>query len=99
MKFAYAHFPIQSNLTNNSKSIEIKNFLGERYVRKIDALEGCYFERKEDQKDEITVKGIDLENVSLTCALITQSVQAKNKDLRQFLDGIYSSDKRLPLDD
>ena len=99
MKFAYAHFPIQSNLTNNNKSIEIKNFLGERYVRKIDALEGCSFERKEDQKDEITVKGIDLENVSLTCALITQSVQAKNKDLRQFLDGIYSSDKRLGLDE
>ena len=60
MKFAYAHFPIQSNLTNkfyfiidktvliSNKTIEIKNFLGERYVRKIDALEGCSFDRKED---------------------------------------------------
>jgi len=27
MKFAYAHFPIQSNLTNDNKTIEIKNLL------------------------------------------------------------------------
>lgn len=43
-------------------------------MRKIDALEGYSFDKKEDHKDEITVKRVDLENVSLTCALITQSI-------------------------
>ena len=40
MRFAYAHFPILCNITNGSKSIEIKNFIGEKIVRKIDCKEG-----------------------------------------------------------
>ena len=98
MKFAYAHFPIQANLINNGKGVEIKNFLGEKNVRKIDALEGVQIHRTEEAKDELTVTGNSLENASLTCALIQQSVRVKNKDIRQFLDGIYVSDKRNPID-
>ena len=30
-------------------------------------------------------------------SLINQSVRVRNKDIRQFLDGIYVSDKRLPI--
>jgi hypothetical protein len=30
-------------------------------------------------------------------ALIQQSVRVKEKDIRQFLDGIYVSDKRMPM--
>ena len=48
MRFAYAHFPIQANLTNGNKTVEIKNFLGEKYVRKIACLEGVTVDRKED---------------------------------------------------
>ena len=98
MKFAYAHFPIQANLVDNGKGVEIKNFLGEKHVRKIKALEGVTVHRTEEQKDELTVQGTSLENTSLTCALIQQSVRVKNKDIRQFLDGIYVSDKRMPLE-
>ncbi|KAI8029962.1 60S ribosomal protein L9-2 [Camellia lanceoleosa] len=30
MRFVYAHFPINASITNGNKSIEIRNFLGER---------------------------------------------------------------------
>lgn len=45
----------------------------------------------------LTLVGTDLNNVSLTCALIHQSVRVKHKDIRQFLDGIYVQDKRLDM--
>lgn len=84
--------------------------MGEKNVRKINAPEGVTINRTEEAKDELTVQGNDLEKTSLTCtilrgefinlvpgALIQQSVRVKNKDIRQFLDGIYVSDKRMPL--
>jgi large subunit ribosomal protein L9e len=67
MRYAYAHFPIQANIINGNKAIEIKNFIGEKLVRKIDALEGVTITRKEEEKDQIWVQGTSLENVSQTC--------------------------------
>jgi large subunit ribosomal protein L9e len=32
MRFVYAHFPINASITNDNKSIEIRNFLGEKKV-------------------------------------------------------------------
>lgn len=32
MRFVYAHFPINASITNGNKSIEIRNFLGEKRV-------------------------------------------------------------------
>ncbi|KAF7830817.1 60S ribosomal protein L9 [Senna tora] len=32
MRFVYAHFPINASITNGSKGIEIRNFLGEKKV-------------------------------------------------------------------
>ncbi|MFQ6626363.1 hypothetical protein Gotur_006381 [Gossypium turneri] len=32
MRFVYAHFPINASITNANKSIEIRNFLGEKKV-------------------------------------------------------------------
>jgi len=97
MRFAYAHFPINPIISNQGKTLEIKNFLGEKLVRKIDMLEGVKVAKVEEIKDEITLEGNDLANVSLTCALIHQSVKVRNKDIRKFLDGIYVSDKNLAV--
>jgi large subunit ribosomal protein L9e len=32
MRFVYAHFPINASITNSNRSIEIRNFLGEKRV-------------------------------------------------------------------
>ena len=52
MKLAYAHFPIQDFVAKDGKSVEIKHFLGERRVRRIDALEGVSISKKEEEKSK-----------------------------------------------
>jgi large subunit ribosomal protein L9e len=91
LKFAYQHFPINSNIINNGKTIEIRNFLGEKVVRSLEMLDGCTVRKSEDQKDEIIIEGTDLELVSRSAALIHQSTLVRHKDIRKFLDGIYVS--------
>jgi len=97
MRFAYAHFPINTIIGNGGKTLEIKNFLGEKLTRKIDMLEGVKVAKQEDIKDEITLESNDLNAVSLSAALIHQSVKVRHKDIRKFLDGIYVSDKNLAV--
>mmetsp|Transcript_119028 Transcript_119028/g.167311 ORF Transcript_119028/g.167311 Transcript_119028/m.167311 type:complete len:204 (-) Transcript_119028:23-634(-) len=91
MRFVYSHFPINVSLSGNT--VEIRNFLGERRVRKVKLLEGVKYVRSDDVKDEIQLSGIDITKVSLTAAQIQQATSIRHKDLRKFLDGIYVSDK------
>ncbi|MED6115309.1 hypothetical protein PIB30_089242, partial [Stylosanthes scabra] len=70
----YAHFPINASISNNNASIEIRNFLGEKKVRKVDMLEGFSVVRSEKVKDELILDGNDIELVSLSCALINQVI-------------------------
>ncbi|KAL2542388.1 60S ribosomal protein L9-1 [Abeliophyllum distichum] len=93
MRFVYAHFPINASITNGNKSIEIRNFLGEKKVRKVDMLDGVTILRSEKVKDELVLDGNDIELVSRSTALINQKCHVKNKDIRKFLDGIYVSEK------
>ncbi|CAL5204170.1 unnamed protein product [Lathyrus oleraceus] len=93
MRFVYAHFPINASITNDNKSIEIRNFLGEKKVRKVDLLDGVSIIRSEKVKDEVVLDGNDIELVSRSCALINQKCHVKKKDIRKFLDGIYVSEK------
>ena len=94
MRFVYAHFPINASITNGNKAIEIRNFLGEKKVRKVDMLDGVTIFRSEKVKDELVLDGNDIELVSRSAALINQKCHVKNKDIRKFLDGIYVSDKQ-----
>ncbi|AEE82884.1 putative ribosomal protein L6 [Arabidopsis thaliana] len=93
MRFVYAHFPINASIDGNNKSIEIRNFLGEKKVRKVEMLDGVKIVRSEKVKDEIILEGNDIELVSRSCALINQKCHVKKKDIRKFLDGIYVSEK------
>ncbi|KAG9155460.1 hypothetical protein Leryth_009895 [Lithospermum erythrorhizon] len=93
MRFVYAHFPINASISGNNRAIEIRNFLGEKKVRKVDMLEGVSVVRSEKVKDELVLEGNDIELVSRSCALINQKCHVKNKDIRKFLDGIYVSEK------
>lgn len=98
LKFVYAHFPINVNIVDNDKTVEIRNFVGQKVVFVIPMHEGCVCKRS-DQKDEIYVEGNDLEKVSLSAARIQQSTKVKNKDIRKFLDGIYVNKKSFVEED
>eukprot|EP00986_Skeletonema_menzelii_P005657 scaffold2102_cov145-Skeletonema_menzelii.AAC.6 len=91
MRFVYSHFPI--NVTLNGDNVEIRNFLGEKRVRKVKLLEGVKYVRSADVKDQIELSGNDIAMVSLTAAQIQGQTNVRKKDLRKFLDGIYVSEK------
>lgn len=89
MRFVYSHFPI--NVTLNGRVVEVRNFLGDKLVRRIPLLDGVDYVRTADVKDQIELVGNDITTVSLTAARIKESCNIKNKDLRKFLDGIFVS--------
>lgn len=91
MKFVYAHFPINASVVDNKTKIEIRNFIGEKVVRTVAMLPGVTVDQSDNVKDEITLRGNNVEDVSLSAALIQQSTRVHNKDIRKFLDGIYVS--------
>lgn len=99
MRLVYAHFPINAEITNGGKQILIRNFLGEKIVRTIDALGDTKIRKSADVKDEIIIEGTDIDLTSRTSALIHQSCLVKKKDIRKFLDGIYTSAKGKVPDD
>merc|ERR1712126_671414 len=92
MKGVYAHFPINIAIQDEGKTVEVRNFLGEKYVRRVSMFDGVKCVQT-GQKDEIALEGNDLEKVSQSAAQIQQCVLVKNKDIRKFLDGIYVSEK------
>lgn len=95
MRLVYAHFPINVNVVNGGKDLEIRNFLGEKIVRKIPMLPGVIISRSENVKDELALVGNDVEAVSQSAANIHQSCKVHGKDIRKFLDGLYVSEKHV----
>merc|ERR1712094_49709 len=91
MRLVYAHFPINANITNGGKTVEIRNFLGEKIVRIVNMLPGVVIEKSAQTKDELIVTGTDIDLTSRSAALIRQSCLCKHKDIRKFLDGVYVS--------
>ncbi|KAI4240584.1 MAG: hypothetical protein L6R40_005072 [Gallowayella cf. fulva] len=97
MRYVYAHFPINVNIERNSETglfdVDIRNFLGEKIVRRVTMHEGVDVEISKNQKDELTLTGNSLENVSQSAADIQQICRVRNKDIRKFLDGLYVSER------
>ena len=75
--------------------LEIRNFLGEKVVRKVPIPDTVKVTHTDPAKvkDEIVLEGNDIEIVSGTAARIHQSCLVKRKDIRKFLDGIYVQKK------
>merc|ERR1711915_88103 len=98
MRAVYAHFPINCAISENHQLVEVRNFLGEKFVRKVRMHEGVTC-KNSGNKDELVVEGNDLEAVSQSAALIQQSTTVKNKDIRKFLDGMYVSERKNIVED
>merc|ERR1712051_1141980 len=93
MRAVYAHFPINCAISEGGSLVEVRNFLGEKFVRKVRMHEGVKCENSKEQKDELIISGNSVEAVSQSAALIQQSTTVKNKDIRKFLDGLYVSER------
>ncbi len=63
MRAVYAHFPINCVTTENNTVIEIRNFLGEKYIRRVKMSPGVTVANSKN-KDELIVEGNDIELVS-----------------------------------
>ena len=87
MRYVYAHFPINVNIEKNKETglfeVEIRNFIGEKIVRRVTMHAGVDVEPSKNQKDEIQLTGISLENVSQSAADIQQICRVRNKDIRK----------------
>ena len=90
MQGIYAHFPMELEPQKNGTSVSITNFLGERISRKVPMLPGVTV-AKTDKQYEIVLTGNDLEKVSQSAASIHEITRPKRKDIRKFLDGVYTT--------
>lgn len=94
MRLVYSHFPINIAIVGKDDCVEIRNYLGEKIVRKIQMLGDVKAAKSSDVKDQLEISGNDIQLVSRSAALISQSCFVKgSKDIRKFLDGIYVSEK------
>merc|ERR1712100_716955 len=100
MKMVYAHFPTNAQISNKGDSVDIVNFIGQKVKFHIDAIgDKTKIERDPKENTQLLISGNDIESVSRTCALISQSCAVKKKDIRKFLDGIYVSNKMFDQED
>lgn len=65
MRFVYAHFPVNVNISDEKDVIEIRNFLGEKVIRRVPMLEGVTVDRSE-VKDEIILESNNVENLGIS---------------------------------
>jgi len=84
LKIVYMHFPFTVKVSG--KEISVNNFLGEKLPRKTKIVGDCKVEIK---GDEITVVGINKENVGQTAANLERATWIKARDRRVFQDGIF----------
>jgi len=71
MKFGYKIFAMKNVASEDGKELKIIKFLGDNYVRRIKAVDGCTISVNQDPTcKEIYVDGIDPNAVGLTCSII-----------------------------
>merc|ERR1712066_37919 len=79
LRAAYAHSPINCTVVDGGAELEVRNFLGEKFLRRVPMAEGVSVEISKAQKDELYVNGNDIELVSKSAARIQQCTTVKNR--------------------
>lgn len=84
MKMVYSHFPM--SIAIEKGIVNIKNFLGEKFPRQSRIVGNTKVEVK---GQDVTVSGINKEEVGQTASNLERKSKVKNKDIRRYQDGIY----------
>ncbi|MEE3444398.1 MAG: 50S ribosomal protein L6, partial [Methanobrevibacter sp.] len=84
MKIVFAHFPMTVKAQGDVVTIE--NFIGERHPRTSKIVGDAKVSVK---GDEVTITGVNKEDVGQTMANLEQATKIRGKDPRVFQDGIY----------
>ena len=88
LKVIYSHFPV--TVKTEKDKVLVQNFLGERTPRVAQILGNV---KVKIEGAEITVSGVNLEDVSQTAANIEQACRIVGYDKKIFQDGIYITSK------
>ena len=84
LKIVFVHFPMTVRV--QGRKLVIANFIGERKDREAKILGDV---KVTVDREDVTVEGVDIEEVAQTAANIQRACKIRRKDLRKFLDGIY----------
>jgi len=84
LRILYSHFPMTA--TVDKDKVLVKNFLGEKFPRKVSIRGNAKVEVK---GQEITVSGNNKEDVGQTASNLEQATKVRGKDIRRYQDGIY----------
>ena len=76
-----------------------RNFIGEKIVRRVTMLSGVDVEISKNQKDELTLTGNSLENVSQSAADIQQICRVRNKDIRKVIYQFHATENVREMTD
>lgn len=91
MKVVAAHFPMKVSVKD--QKLVIENFLGEKFPRHADLLEGV---EAKVEGEFVVLSGVDVELVGQTSANIERTTKIRDYDPRVFQDGIYIVERAHP---
>lgn len=91
LKMVHAHFPMTVKVKEDTRTILIENFTGEKFPRRIKIIGEASVKVS---GEDVIVEGINLKDVSQTASNIELATKIKDKDQRVFLDGIYIFEKK-----
>jgi large subunit ribosomal protein L6 len=91
LKVVYSHFPVTVKYDKPTGTVSIHNFMGEKSPR----LFKVPFPSVEIQVSgqDITVAGLDKNEVTQVAAMFESATRIKGKDSRVYVDGIYVIEK------
>lgn len=95
MRTVYAHFPINVTTSEANKVVEIRNFLGEKIIRRVVMAEGVTCVNSTAQKDELILQGNDIESVSRSGMFSSLSFLLFPFHLSPFLSAVLHDLKSL----
>ncbi|KAF7701474.1 60S ribosomal protein L9 [Cucumispora dikerogammari] len=94
LRAIYKHFPISFNISDDKRTLEVVNYLGEKKKRVFN-MRGDSIVEMDLERDTISIIGCNLEDVSQSAGTIQNSFRPRKFDFRVFLDGIYISNKEV----